>query len=257
MIAAGHFAPEETQLHPFLQPDCPVYVHCVRQIAARDGDLRFCQLRVVNCSQERSAVETLVFDLTGLDAAGESVFTRSGLMMAKCHGLCGRAFGEDRLFSLGKDRAKLLQVRVREVVFENGMIWREQPGREMLTFEQAQLAGWRRCSCGMPNALSRGALCRFCARPLMEVLPEKDSSPSPEQKEAEPKTVAAEKPAPVRRQIVPSPILRAPLDRSEEAEDEEAERVPGWLSVLACVLGALAILCALAFALFFFGDSYM
>lgn len=257
MIAAGHFAPEETQLHSFLQTDCPVYVHCVRQIATQNGDLRFCQLRLVNCSQEHSAVETLVFDLTGLDAAGESVFTRNGLMMTNCHGLCGRAFGEEHLFSLGKDRAKLLEVRVREVVFENGMIWREQPGKEMLPFDQAQLAGWRRCSCGMPNELSRGALCRFCARPLKEVLPEKDSTPLPEQKEAEPTPTVSEKPAPVRRETAPAPIVQPPLDPLEEADDEEAEGVPGWLSVLVCVLGALAILCSLAFALFFFGGGYM
>lgn len=239
MLQTDRFVRREAQQHLFLQPESPVYVHCTRQSQDRRSGARFLQLRMVSCGEK--TVETVVFDLEGLDVNGEPVCVLRGLMMTECKAEAGKIFGENRVFALPRQNFHSLRVTVRQVTFADGMSWKMLPRHAITTVAEA---GWKLCHCGMPNPPERG-FCRFCGERLsfedMEItLPI----------ELPPETF--QRPAPIVRREMPTPVPEQEIWYEEpEVDEEEDEGVPVWLSVLLCVFGSLAILALLAFGAFF------
>lgn len=254
MLQTDRFVLQNPQKHRFLQPDCPVYVHCTRQSEDRRSGARLLQVRMVNCGTGK--VETVVFDVEGLTAWGEVCFCLPALVMTGCRAEKGRAFGEDKVLSLRGNKAPQLRITVRQVIFADGMSWKWLPSHCLTTAEEA---GWIVCGCGMPNAPERDR-CVFCGaarktEPVdtckTEDLPVIDFNtdayvplPVPE---PEPET----RPEPILRSRPPVPEAPPVTLTYEEEEEEDDEGVPVWLAVLLCVFGTLALLALLAFGAFF------
>lgn len=240
MLQTDRFVLHESQRHLFLQPESPVYVYCTRQSEEHRSGAGFLQLRLVNCGEK--SVETVVFDLEGLDACGESVCALRGLVMAECKAAAGKIFGEDRVFALPRRSFHSLRVTVRLVTFADGMCWKMLPDHEITTVQEA---GWKVCRCGLPNPSGRGH-CRLCGERLnsedMEITMPSELPPE-----------LLQQPAPIVRREMPAPSPEQEVWYEEPAkeEEDEDEGVPIWLSVLLCVFGSLAILALLAFAAFF------
>ena len=258
MLQTDRFQLQSTQKHSFLQPDCPVYVHCTRQCEDRRSGAKLLQLRLVNCAAD--TVETVVFDVEGMSPWGEVCFCLPALVMTGCKAAGGKIFGENRVFSLKGNRASQLRITVRQVIFANGMAWKLQPSHKITTVEEA---GWEVCSCGLPHPKER-VRCAFCGSLLkkesVEVF-EKTPEPAPENIACEPASTSAPEPvcesAP---EVKPEPVVRSkpPVFPAEpifaeldEDEEDDEDGVPIWLSVLLCVFGTLAILALLAFGAFF------
>lgn len=249
MLQTDRFLLLKNQKHLFLQPDCPVYVHCTQQSEDRRSGAKLVQLRMVNCGQ--GTVETVVFDLEGLTPWGEVCFCLPALVMTGCKAKSGMAFGDDRVFSLRGNKADHLRVTVRQVIFTDGMCWKFMPSHRITTVQEA---GWLPCSCGMPNPQER-ASCIFCGAALQnprkelqktDELPVIDYNTDAYMPPSEPEP----KPAPILRSRLPVPEPPV-FEIADEEEDEESEGVPVWLSVLLCVFGTLALLALLAFGAFF------
>ena len=242
MLQTDRFALQGIQRHPFLQPDCPVYVHCTRQSEERTSGARFLQLRMVNCGQ--SSVETVIFDVEGRNSLGETSFVQRGLVMTGCHAEPGKIFGEGRVFALNRQFVRGFCITVRQVIFADGMSWKMLPTHKLTT---AAEAGWTVCQCGMPNP-PQSSNCKFCKTKLMEDVAETKEEAV---ETALPIPQMEVRPTPAVRREAPLPVQQELWQDWEDEEEEEDEGVPIWLSVLLCVFGTLALLALLAFGAFF------
>ncbi len=232
MHPTDRFTTQAPQLQKELQPDCPVYVHCTRLSREKRSGREFIQLRLVNCSEKQ--VNTVSFVIRALDADGGLLAAQGELVLADCKARPGRIFGEEKLFTLQLPTAKSLRIEIKRVAFADGMLWRSGPEAEFRTPEEL---GWKKCSCGLPNAPER-IRCPLCGRELLEKKEEEEplfSLPEP----------VIRRPAPIIRREMP--LQTAP---SYEEEEEEEEGVPVWLKVLLCICGGLAVLAMLGFAAF-------
>lgn len=243
MVSTDRFIAHELQRHGYLQPECPAYVHCTRQSEEPRSGARFLQLRLVNRGED--TIETVVFDLEGLDACGEVCYIRQGLVMAKCLARPGEIFGEERLFTLERRKAAAFRITVERVVFSGGMIWRRLPHHRLTTIQEA---GWKLCDCGMPNP-EESKSCLLCGKEL--ALREDEETPETEALFPQIRISATpERPAPILRRELPHREMPFQTEEGDEDEEDEEEGVPGWLAVLLCVFGSLAILAVLAFVAF-------
>ena len=264
MLQTDRFQLQKTVKHPYLQPDCPVYVYCTRQSEDRRSGARLVQIRMVNCGV--GSVGTVVFDIEGLTPWGEVCFSLPALVMTGCKAAHGKVFGDDKVFSLKGNRASKLRVIVRQVIFADGMSWKCQSSHSLTTVEEA---GWKICNCGMPNPPLR-EFCVFCGAALLkkaqiDLLKTQDIPVINFDTEpicAAPLTVAEPEPQPnplVDSRVQPAKPPAWDFERYEDSspqdfddeDEEDEESVPVWLAVLLCVFGTLALLALLAFAAFF------
>lgn len=243
MVPTTRFSYEKEQRHDYIQPECPVYVHCTRQCTDLPSGMRFLQLRMVNRGEH--TVKTVMFCIEGVDDGGEVCYTLRGLVMGGCNAPPQSVFGEGRLFVL-RQTAQHIRIRIEQVVFVDGMSWRRQSGQKLLQIEKSD---WKRCPCSMPNA-PENEQCVLCGKRF----------DPPEQRHGE------ESPAMHGEQVVPpQPICRErpkPIVRENNFvadkpndEEDEGERVPVWLVVLLAILGAFALTALLYFGINLFGSG--
>ncbi len=258
MVSANRFMSCELQRHTELQPDCPVLVYCSKRcVEARSGTV-FARVRLVNRTDRR--IRTVCLQIEGRRADGSTAFSVGGLVLADCGARPHSIFGEDRMLALGRAEAELLRIRVEHVVFTDGTAWHDVPERPMTT---AEVAHWRRCSCGMVNPPD-AAVCALCgsvlsddAAPTPAGLPTEPAVPAQPEAETCPvesapmpdELSAPEAPAP---QLYPmsAPVVReyypVPMPYAEEEEPE----APLWLVILLSILGALALAAVICFFIY-------
>ncbi len=143
-----------------IQPDCPVYVYGYGLAVQRSSGAAFVQVRLVNRSEE--PVNSVFLRISGKTASGEVLYELGYVPLVHCRGGAHRDFGEEQVLFLPQGDVHSLDVRVEDVLFEDGMIWRRQSGHRLLSAEEA---GWILCSCGMKNP-GEAEYCAYCRRPI-------------------------------------------------------------------------------------------
>lgn len=241
MVPITHFSFQNEQQHDYIQPECPIYVHCIRQCTHLRSGMPFLQLRMVNRGEH--TVKTVSFRVEGLDESGKLCYTLRGLVMGDCNAPAQSVFGEGRLFAL-QQTAQKIRICVEQVIFADGMSWRRRGGQELLEIGKS---GWERCSCSMPNAPGIEQ-CILCGKQLP--LPVQENGGE----ETLPLSGEESKPVPVVYRERPAPIVRERVFVDEQQDEEEEERVPVWLVVLLGILGALALAAVLYFGINLFGN---
>lgn len=244
MTETDRFTLLETQRHTLLQPECPIYVHCSRRCVARSTGAVFLQVRMVNCGERE--IRTVFLCVEGLNAQGETLYTMRELILPDCGAKPHSVFGERQMLALERTKVCALRITVERVVFTDGMLWRRLPTHRVTTVQEA---GWRFCTCGMPNPPERER-CGLCRKPLSapQEGPALVSEAMPEQP-----LLLPEELTPLFGPQISEQPLPAMEDLSPEQEDEtdEDSGAPNWLIILACILGVGAMLALVGFLLFY------
>lgn len=240
MVPTTRFSFQKEQKHDYIQPECPVYVHCIRQCTDLRSGMHFFQMRMINRGEH--TVKTVVFCVEGLDENGRLCCTMRGLVMGDCKAAPRKVFGEGRMFAL-KQTAYQIRVRVEQVIFADGMSWRRQNGQKLLEIGKSN---WKRCTCAMPNAPDNEQ-CILCGKKF----------PLPSERESEEMSASLPEndfklPLYTER---PAPIIRENYFVESQQEESSDERVPVWLVVLVSILGALALVVLLYFGVTLFGNG--
>lgn len=231
------FAMMQTQKQPELQPECPIYVHCTRRCRDRASGSMFLQVRLVNRSD--SVVNTVILQVEGLNSGGGVVYTMQELILADCDARPRGIFGENKILAIDRTPVERVRVTVERVVFSSGVIWRRMPEQRLVSEEASR---WKTCKCGMRNPPQQKN-CELCGRAFVQAVQRLDQMPSP-----------AEEDFPeIRVPYIPMQPPEAPAFFPEETFVPPAEPVEpeeesaGWLVVLLCVLGVVALAAAAAF----------
>ena len=208
MITMSRFVMQNVQRHELLQPQCPVYLHCSRICSDPRSGASFAQLRLVNRSDW--AIRTVLVSIECLNADGRICDTLRERFLVNCNALPHSVFGEEQLLALSHEPIEALRVTIERVLFSDGLSWRRLPEQRIVTVQEA---GWRRCSCAMPNPPEASG-CLLCGKPLDESRPPiAVEAPFPEPElpsDVQSLPEEAETEAPVEVQQRPAPILRTP-----------------------------------------------
>lgn len=235
VVSANRFLAEERQLHTFLQPECPVLIYCSRRSTEADTGAVFAQVRMVNRTDR--TVTTVILQIEGLDAAGAVHYTQQDLILAECNAAPHSLFGEERMLVLPREAVACLRITVERVAFSDGTSWRKLPEQKMTT---AEAAGWRACSCGMPNP-AENTTCDLCGAALPEIGQFKEVAVPPPPK-AEPLT-----PEEIQIPNDYAPVIREYYPVTVYESEEEEPEAPRWLIILLSILGSLALAAAIGF----------
>lgn len=240
VVSANRFLAEEIQLHTLLQPESPVLVYCSRRSTEEDTGAVFAQVRMVNRTDR--TVTAVILQIEGLDPVGTVRYTQQDVILADCNAAPHSLFGEERMLVLQREAVASLRITVERVAFSDGTSWRKLQEQKLLTAEEA---GWRACSCGMPNP-AENAVCDLCGEPLSE--PEAQPLPQPEPVAPPPKAepVMAED-IRIPDEYPPTQVIREYYPVTVYETEEEEPEAPRWLVILLSILGSLALAAAIGF----------
>lgn len=251
MVTTDRFKTMETYKQPEIQPDSPVYIHCSRRCVEESTNAVFLQVRLVNRTDE--PIRTVVLQIEGLSEYGVVLYTMRDMILAECNAKPHTVFGEKKILALEHTPVHRVRITVEKVIYEDGIIWRRQPGQKLVS---AKEKGWTTCECGMRNP-PEAAYCELCGRPIREeAAPEAETVQTPVEdfpeiqvpyiEEAPPETYKGmERPEPIVRHYYE--VHNVP---SEHTEEEHG--TPGWLVILLCVFGILALVAAVGFLAYIF-----
>lgn len=231
MIPTDRFVPLALERRTVFQPECPVYVHCIRRSVERRGGAVLLQVRMVNCGERE--VRTVFLRVEGLDAFGKSVYRIDELPVTNCAAAPRSIFGEERMLVLPRTEVERLRVTVERVIFADGTHWRRLPSHRLCT---PQEAGYAECACGLPNPPQRER-CMLCGSEL--------TPPARMQQPVHIASAASEKPAPILRNDTPRVALLV-----EEDEAQDTQELPRRELVLLYLFGGVAFLAVIAFLTF-------
>lgn len=252
MVRTDRFITMETYKQPEIQPDSPVYIHCSRRCMEQSTGAMFLQVRLVNRTNE--PIQTVILQIEGLSECGVVLYTMRDVILAECNARPHTAFGENKILALEHTPVHRVRITVERVAYEDGIIWRRQSGQKLLS---AQKEGWNACRCGMRNP-PEATFCELCGRALREdVLSEAPVSlPSVEDfPEIQVPYIELEPPDEYAGTERPEPIVRkfyAAEDALPEEPEEEEHGAPGWLVVLLCVFGIIALVAVVGFLAYIF-----
>lgn len=265
MIPTDRFQQGATHRQELFQPECPVYVRCVRLCVDSKSGSRFLQMRLVNRTER--TVQGVCFRLNGIDRCGKRLYTMTGMILANCNAPAYSAFGEERMFALLPKEADSAQVIIESVSFRDGMLWRRLPEQQIWNLRELG-RNWEEVL-SSPEKKSEP---QETPAPVEQAPPAEEPVPVKEEQSSNPLRSAQEALQELRSALdeedwegespeetfpvileKPAPILRErpAQEESEPPEEEEEEGgMPRWLVVLLCVLGGVSLLAVAALVVF-------
>lgn len=256
MVAVERFNTLPTLRQPELQPDSPVYVHCSRRCEDSRSGAVFLQVRLINRTDR--GIKTVVLRVEGLNGFGVTVYTTDELILADCAAKPHSVFGENKILAIDRTPVSRVRISVERVVFDNGIQWNRLPDRGLVNEEDA---GWITCTCGMRNPPGESC-CALCRKHLKKEIQPPPKEPPAQDEPAAPVKEISPSPEPYfdsawaeppYEEPRPAPVVRTFYEEGETAEwEEEPWEAPGWLVVLLCILGVVALLAVVAFLAYCF-----
>lgn len=210
MVPTDRYIMHPMERQEFLQPECPVYIHCSRRCTDRHSGMNFVRVRMVNCSDRM--VCSVFLRIEGIGKAGQSCYVRNEVVLPDCNAMPRAVFGEDWLISLSAKEVERLLITVERVVFSDGMMWRRLPKQELLSVD-----AWNKCVCGMRNP-QNSLNCILCGRRFVPRAAEDvyQTLPTPTVLPEPVPSVEFERPAPIVRTKLP-PIEPITLPKKEKS----------------------------------------